>query len=127
MDTKLTEQQIKFIDYLVFCDDTRGDAYRAKKKAGYSDNVSVGELLDKLQEPILSAINTYLVGKASIAARNLADIVSSEDPMAILGGALKHKASSDILDRVGIVKKERLEIDNKMPVALLILPEKQTN
>lgn len=117
MKTPLNEQQKKFIDALL--GEANGSPVRAKELAGYSKNYPTKELMSTLKEHIIEATQLYIAMHAPKAA--MAVISGIDDPTE-LGIKEKLAAAKDLLDRSGVVKTEKLEVQSSG--GIMILPPK---
>ena len=113
----LTEKQQKFLDVLF--DEAGGDVVRAKELAGYSPNNSTTEIIKAIKEEIVEATQLYMARNAPRAAMS---IVSGMVEPTELGMKDKLTAAKDLLDRVGLVKTEKLQVEASN--GLMILPPK---
>lgn len=120
MAKKLTEQQSKFIEVLFA--EAGGDPVKAKKMAGYSDNSSTKEIMDSIKEEVIQATQLYVAINAPRAA--MAVVSGIVDPTE-LGIKEKLNAAKDLLDRAGVVKTEKMQIEASNGV--MILPPKNTD
>lgn len=119
MARKLTEKQQKFLDVLF--EEAHGSLVEAKRLAGYSDNQYTGEIVAALKEEILDRTNMYLAQSAPRAA--MAMVGALHDPTE-LGIKEKMQAAKEVMDRVGIVKSEKLQVESTGGV--MVLPPKKT-
>ena len=113
----LTEKQQRFLDVLF--DEAGGDVVRAKELAGYSPNNSTTEIIKTIKEEIVEATQLYMARNAPRAAMS---IVSGMVEPTELGMKDKLTAAKDLLDRVGLVKTEKLQVEASN--GLMILPPK---
>ena len=118
--TPLNEQQKKFIDALL--GEANGSPVRAKELAGYSKNYPTKELMSALKEHIIEATQLYIAMHAPKAA--MAVISGIDDPTE-LGIKEKLAAAKDLLDRSGVVKTEKLEVQSSG--GIMILPPKDSS
>ena len=118
MARKLTEQQQKFLDALF--DQAAGSVAQAKKLAGYSDTTSTTHIVNSLKEEILDATQTYMSRNAPRAA--VAMVGALMDPTE-LGIRDKMQAAKELLDRTGLVKTEKMQVETKGGV--MLMPPKQ--
>lgn len=114
MARKLTEQQTAFIEALF--GDAKGSPVKAKKMAGYADSVSSRAIVNGLKDEILDATRLHLALHAPQAAMSVIDGIT--DPTE-LGIKEKMNAAKDILDRIGIVKTEKVQVEASGGVMLL--------
>lgn len=115
---ELTEQQQLFLDVLFT--QAGGDLVKAKKLAGYSDNTPTRKITNALKQEIVEATQFYLATHAPKAAMSVIDAMN--DPTE-LGIKDKLSAAKDLLDRVGLAKTEKVQIEATNGV--MILPPKK--
>ena len=120
MARQLTEKQQKFLDVLF--DEAGGDMVVAKKLAGYADTTPTTEIVKGLKEEILEATQMYMARNAPKAA--LAMTGALYDPTE-LGIRDKMSAAKELLDRVGLVKTEKMEV--KTSGGVMLMPPKATS
>jgi hypothetical protein len=120
MARQLTEKQQKFLDVLF--DEAGGDAIRAKELAGYTSTSSVNEIIKGIKEEVMERTQLYMARNAPRAAMSL--VSGMVDPTE-LGLRDKLNAAKDLLDRVGLVKTEKVQVEATN--GLMILPPKDTN
>ena len=118
MERKLTEMQQKFLDVLV--EEAEGNFVKAKKLAGYSDNVATSVIVEALEDEIADLVKKYLVRSGVKAAYTM---VSAMQNPTDLGIKEKMSAAKDILDRGGFKATEKVEVKSETP--LFILPAKK--
>ena len=116
----LTEKQQRFLDVLF--DEAGGDVVRAKELAGYSPNNSTTEIIKTIKEEIVEATQLYMARNAPRAAMS---IVSGMVEPTELGMKDKLTAAKDLLDRVGLVKTEKVQVEATN--GLMILPPKDSS
>ena len=119
MARALTEKQQKLL--AVLFDEAGGDVVIAKRIAGYSDATSSTEIINSLKEEILDATSTYMARNAPKAA--MAMVGALYDPTE-LGIRDKMSAAKELLDRTGLVKTEKMQVEAKGGV--MLMPPKQT-
>ena len=73
---------------------------------------------------MLELTTEVLAQSAPQAAFKLLDIMNSDAPIPQANNKLQ--AAQTILDRVGIAKTERLDINHKVAGGIFIMPEKET-
>ena len=118
MARKLTERQQKFIDALFA--DANGNIKDAKIIAGYSPNTNNNEIIASLKDEILDATQTYMAGNAPKAA--VAMVTGIDDPTQ-LGIRDKMSAAKELLDRTGLIKTEKVQVEASGGV--MLMPTKQ--
>ena len=118
MARALTEKQQKLL--AVLFDEAGGDIVAAKKIVGYSDATSSTEIINSLKEEILDATSAYMARNAPKAA--MAMVGALYDPTE-LGIRDKMSAAKELLDRTGLVKTEKMQVEAKGGV--MLMPPKQ--
>tara|TARA_B100001939_G_scaffold131198_1_gene113876 strand:- start:923 stop:1297 length:375 start_codon:yes stop_codon:yes gene_type:complete len=114
MARQLTERQQKFLEVLF--DEAGGDIPMAKRMAGYSEKSSSTEIVKGLKEEILEATQMYMARNAPKAAMSMAGALY--DPTE-LGIKEKMVAAKELLDRVGLVKTEKMQVEASGGVMLM--------
>lgn len=117
MKKELTNQQKLFLEAL-FSEECDGDPVKAKHAAGYSSNVPTSQILKSVEEEVLEATRAFLSRNGPRAAISL--VKTLVDPTS-LGIKERNNAAKDILDRIGVVKTEKIEISQS---GIFILPKK---
>ena len=119
MARKLTERQQKFIDALFA--EANGSVKDAKIIAGYSPNTNNHEIIKAMKEEILEATQLYMASNAPRAA--MAMVEGLVDPTE-LGIRDKMSAAKELLDRTGLIKPEKVQVEASGGV--MLMPKKQT-
>ncbi len=114
---QLTEKQQKFLDCLI---ETNGNPKEAAEMAGYSGNHY--QVVKSLKNEIIDLATDVLAHSAPEAAFKLVDIMQTDRPIPQIANKLQ--AAQTILDRVGVTKKERLEVNHNTSGGVFILPAK---
>ena len=117
-ERELTDMQKKFLDCLI---ETGGDPKRAAALAGYADG-SYTQVVKSLKEEIIDLASHILAQSAPKAAVKLTQIMDSEDP--IPQANVRLQAAQTILDRIGLGKSDRLEVNHQNQQGIFILPAK---
>lgn len=120
MARNLTERQKKFLDVLF--EEAGGDAVTAKRLAGYADSTPTSDIVATLKDEVLERTNLFLARSAPRAAVAMAGAIL--DPTE-LGIKEKLAAAREILDRTGIVKTEKMQVEATN--GLMILPPKDND
>ena len=114
MSRTLTERQAKFMSTLF--DEADGDVVQAKKLAGYSETTSTSEIVKGLKEEIIDETQTFMARNAPKAAMAVVSgVVNPTD----LGTREKLNAAKELLDRTGIVKTEKVQVETSGGIMLL--------
>jgi phage terminase small subunit len=116
---QLTKKQQKFLDCLI---ETKGNPKEAAELAGYSTG-SHYQVIKALKDEIIDLATDVLANSAPEAAFKLVDIMKTDRPIPQIGNKLQ--AAQTILDRVGVTKKERLEVNHTSTGGVFILPAKK--
>ena len=114
MARQLTEKQQKLLDVLF--DEAGGDIVQAKKLAGYADTSNTAEIVKGIKEEILDATQMYMARNAPRAA--IAMVGGLLDPTE-LGIRDKMSAAKELLDRTGLVKTEKMQVEASGGVMLM--------
>jgi hypothetical protein len=117
-DKKYTEKQNAFLEALM--GEGRGNIRKAMDIAGYSKGTNQGEVTGPLREEIIERASMMLAMNAPKAAYGLVDVLN--DPTA-LGARNAINAAREVLDRTGLVKREKIEVTNNGG-GMFILPPK---
>jgi len=119
MAKQLTEQQQKFIDVLF--DEAGGNLKKAMRLAGYSEGYTTTQLAKVLKEEIIEATQLYMALNAPKAA---AAMVGAIDDPTELGLKEKMSAAKDLMDRAGLVKTEKVQVESNTG-GVMLLPAKE--
>ena len=117
-EKKYTEKQAAFLEALM--GEARGNIRKAMDLAGYSKGTNQGEVTGPLREEIIEKASMMLAMNAPKAAHGLIDVLN--DPTA-LGARNAINAAREVLDRTGLIKKEKIEVTNNGG-GMFILPPK---
>jgi hypothetical protein len=116
---ELTIQQKTFINALF--GEAKGNPKKAGEIAGYSDS-SYPNVVKSLKEIIVEKAESVLALHSPKAVMGLVDALE-EDGMTPSAN-IRIEAAKQILDRVGIVKKEKIDINAQVAHGIFILPPK---
>jgi len=115
----LTDSQEKFLDALF--GEAKGNPKKAGELAGYSDH-SYPKVVRSLKSEIVSRAEGYLATHSAKAATKMVDML--EEDGTTPHASIRLEAAKQILDRIGIAKKEKIDINMKAVHGLFILPAK---
>lgn len=118
MAKELTEQHKRFLEVLFA--DANGNISAAMRMAGFSEGYSRRSLTNYLKEEIIEATQLYIAMAAPKAA--VAMINAIDDPTE-LGLKEKMSAAKDLLDRAGLVKTEKVQVESTG--GIMVLPAKE--
>ena len=114
---ELTEKQQSFLKHLV---ETQGDAKQAAQLAGYSSPYH--HVVKSLKSEILEITKEVLASSAPKAAFKLVEIMESNRP--IVQASNKLAAATTLLDRVGVVKVDRVDVNHNVGGGIFLMPDK---
>ena len=119
----LTQKQDNFLTALF---SNGGNISEALKTAKYSHH-SRKDVLASLKEEIAERTKVMLSGAAVKAANNIIktmDVdVDAEIPTNRL--ELRYRAAGDVLDRIGITKRQQIDISGEIKHGIVLLPSKK--
>ena len=116
-EKQLTTKQQSFLDNLT---ETGGDPKKAAELAGYSTHWHV---VKALKPQIIDLASNILAQSAPKAAQKLVDVMESNEP--IPQASMRVQAAQTILDRVGLGKKDTLDVKHEVSGGVFILPAKE--
>ena len=116
-----TSKQQAFLDALYA--NSTGDINQAMVSAGYKEGAGSTSLVKSLKNEILEIANLILTRNAPKAANKLVNIMDSNTP--IPQANQKLNAAQSLLDRVGIVKENKLQIDHNVTGGIFVMPAKE--
>mgnify|MGYP007012463923 CR=1 FL=1 len=108
------ERKKKF--FAVVVDEAGGDVGTAKKLAGYATGSSTTDIVKSMKDEILEATQLFMSRNAPKAA--MAMVGGLYDPTE-LGIRDKMAAAKELLDRTGLVKTEKMQVESTGGVMLL--------
>ena len=115
----LTDKQKSFLGELFNCE---GNIGKAMEKAGYKPS-SRQHVLSSLKDEIIEASKTELAAHAAQAVNRVVEGMNDigEHPRA----ELRLNAAQTLLDRVGLGKQEKIDIEGKMLHGVVLMPAKK--
>ena len=119
MNKELTIKQQSFLDHLVSCN---GDTKRAAELAGYAEG-SYTSVVKALKTEIIELAENILAQNAPKASLKLVEVMDSTSP--IPQANVRLQAAQTLLDRVGLAKTDKLDVNLQSSNGLFILPAKQ--
>ena len=115
---ELTPKQQSFLDNLI---ETQGDAKKAAELAGYKSHYH--HVVKTLKSEILELTQNILANSAPKAAFKLVEIMESNKP--IIQANNKITAAQTLLDRVGVAKIDRVDVNhNVYSGGIFLMPDK---
>jgi len=115
----LTNSQEKFLEALF--GEAQGNPKRAGELAGYSEH-SYPKVLRSLKTEIVSRAENYLATHSAKAATKMVEML--EEDGTTPHANIRMEAAKQILDRIGIVKKEQIDVNMKAMHGIFVLPAK---
>ena len=117
----LTDTQEKFLDALF--GEAQGNPKKAGELAGYSEH-SYPKVLRNLKQEIVSRAENYLAVHSAKAATKMVNMLDEDGTTPHAN--IRLEAAKQILDRIGVVKKDSLDVNMKVAHGIFILPAKET-
>jgi|TARA_Y100000114_G_scaffold143820_1_gene151760 phage terminase small subunit len=115
---ELTPKQQSFLDNLI---ETQGDAKKAAELAGYKSHYH--HVVKTLKSEILELTQNILANSAPKAAFKLVEIMESNKP--IIQANNKITAAQTLLDRVGVAKIDRVDVNHNVNSGgIFLMPDK---
>ena len=118
-ERSLTSTQEKFLDVLF--GEARGNLKKAGELAGYSEH-SYPKVVRNLKQEIISRAENYLATHSAKAATKMVDMLDEDGTTPHAN--IRMEAAKQILDRIGIVRKDQIDINMKSLHGIFILPAK---
>ena len=116
---KLTEQQQTFLSTLATS--AKGDINKALNIAGYKET-SYYNVIQSLKDEIIDVATKILAKSAPQASQKLVEILNSDDPIPQVNAKLQ--AAQTLLDRVGVAKRDKLDVTHTATSGIFLLPVK---
>ena len=116
---ELTTKQQIFLDNIVACN---GNLKQAAEIAGYAPG-SYTTIAKSLRKEIIELAENIMASSAPQAALKVVEMVTSDNPLPQAN--IRLQAAQTLLDRVGLGKKDKLEVDVQGSQGLFILPAKE--
>jgi hypothetical protein len=115
----LTVSQEKFLDALF--GEAQGNPRQAGELAGYSEH-SYPKVLRNLKDEIVKRAENYLAIHSAKAATRMVNLLDEDGTTP--HASIRMEAAKQILDRIGVVKKDQLDINMNLKHGIFILPAK---
>ena len=116
-----TDKQVKFLNTLM---DNGGQVLKAMDEAGYKPS-SRGWLVNTLKEEIIDRTKSMLASSSVKAASRLMEGLDMNGDIRANHMEIRLKAANEILDRVGIGKKQDIAIQAEVIHGVVMLPAKK--
>ena len=118
---ELTTKQQIFLENIIPCG---GNLKQAAEIAGYAPG-SYTTIAKDLRKEIIELAENVMAFNAPQAAMKVVEMVTSDNP--VPQANVRLQAAQTLLDRVGLGKKDKLEVDVQNSQGLFILPAKEMN
>ena len=118
MKKELTEKQKNFLGHLI---DVGGDPKKAAELAGYSGNH--WQVTKSLKNEIIDLASNILAQSAPKSALKLTEVMNSDQQ--VPQANIRLQAAQTILDRIGLGKSDRLDVNHTVQGGVFILPAKE--
>ena len=116
---ELTTKQQIFLENIIPCG---GNLKQAAEIAGYAPG-SYTTIAKSLRKEIIELAENIMAYSAPQAALKVVEMVTSDNPLPQAN--IRLQAAQTLLDRVGLGKKDKLEVDVQGSQGLFILPAKE--
>ena len=116
---ELTTQQKAFINVLF--GEAQGNPKKAGELAGYAPS-SYPNIIKALKDEIIERAEYSLALHSAKAVKGLVDALDEDGKTP--GVNIRMEAAKQILDRVGLVKKEKIDINAQVAHGIFVLPAK---
>ena len=116
---ELTTKQQAFLDNIIPCG---GNLRQAAEIAGYAPG-SYTTIAKDLRKEIIELAENVMAFNAPQAAVKVVEMITSDTP--VPQANVRLQAAQTLLDRVGLGKKDKLEVDVQGSQGLFILPAKE--
>jgi hypothetical protein len=117
---EITEKQNNFLDALF---DNGGDINEAMLTSDYQQG-SKGWLVRSLRSEIIERAKYELAGSAVKSVKRISETLDADGTIPNSHMELRMKAATDILDRVGISKRQEVDIKAELIHGIVLLPAK---
>ena len=117
---ELTDQQKTFLNALF--GEANGSPKLAGEIAGYSEH-SYPKVVKSLKDEILQRAEEVMASYSPKATMGL--VKAMDEDGSVPGASIRVEAAKQILDRVGLTKKEKLDVNLKSISGIFILPPKE--
>ena len=118
---ELSPKQELFLEYLFNDPECRGDTKLAAERAGY-ERTGHYQLVKSLKSEILERTQMQMAMKAPTAASKLIDMMDEDG--SVPKSDIRLKAIENVLDRIGISKKQEMEVTSTNDSPLFFIPAK---
>lgn len=117
---ELSLQESLFLDFLFDGAEVRHPDL-AKQMAGYPKDFPVAKILKNINKELIERCDNYLALHAPNGVIGLIQLLNEPETP---GSKLKLQTIIELLDRAGVVKKEKSEVTQASPNFMFVLPSK---
>ena len=117
---KLTDKQEKFLDELL---SNGGHVKNAVAAAGYKEQ-SRSRLTRSLRDEIIDRTRSMLATNSVKAANRFIEGLDADGTVPLNQMDMRLKTAESVLDRVGLGKKQQLEVEGQVMHGIVMLPSK---
>jgi hypothetical protein len=117
----LTSQQELFLEYLFNDPECGDDTMKACEKAGYGRHAHA-KLVRSLRDEIIKRAEEELARNAPKAVKGLLSAMNEDG--SVPRGDVRLKAVESILDRIGLAKKQQMEVSSSDATPIFFIPSK---
>lgn len=121
MTQELDTKEILFLEYLFDGEGMRHPT-EAKVMAGYAADYPLLKIMKRVKTELIDRMDAAITMHAPKALLALLDLMNEPETP---GNKLKKEIALDLLDRGGVVKKEKAEVAPVAPSYVFVLPQKQ--
>lgn len=118
---ELTSKQKIFLDELM---SSGGNVQQSVDKAGYAKTAR-SWLIPALKEEIIERTKMHLAAHSVKAANRIVEGLDSDGTLAASQMDTRLKAAGDILDRIGITKRQEVYTESKVLHGVVLIPAKK--
>lgn len=122
MSKSLTDKQKAFLDALY--EEAQGDIRRAMEIAGYSKSTPMSAVVEALADEIVDLGRKFMALNVPKAALGMVNII--DDPTQ-LGAEKRIMAAKEVMDRAGLVKREKIDVGAEGISGIFLLPAKKSD
>lgn len=121
MSQDKTDKQLKFVE-LFFEPEYSGKVRQAATDAGYSPNTPLSIIIGSVRDELMVMADKVLLVNLPESIHGIVNVLRDPEQK---GARARLDAAAMLMDRVGVTKKERIEIEHKAPNGLFIIPSKK--
>ena len=120
--SSFTDKQKLFLDALY--ESAKGDVRKAMDIAGYAKTTPLSAVIEPLADEIVRRGQHFMAVHVPKAALGMVNII--DDPNQ-LGVSNRIAAAKEVMDRAGLVKRDKIEVSGEGVAGIFYLPKKNEN